>query len=128
MKRKCILYKSSNVFKRHIYIDFENSKEILEYIKGNDKKFRYIVGRILEQNFMYYDDYKPIEIVGKKGITEMRIHPNGINGRVYCREISTKNGDCFVIAIKVLVKKKSMDISKALENTLKPLLDYEYEL
>jgi hypothetical protein len=79
-------------------------------------------------NWMYYDDYKPIEIEGRKGITEMRIFPNGKNGRIYCREFYTPNGACCIIAAKVLVKKKTMHISKEIEDTLKPILDYEYDI
>jgi hypothetical protein len=128
VKRQCFHFKSSSIYNRHIYIDAENAEEIYSYIQGNQKKFSYIIRRILEQNYMYYDDYKKIEIYGKKGLSEMRVHPNGQNGRIYCKEISNEDGQFFVIAIKVLLKKKSQKINKEIEDSIKGLLDYEYDI
>ena len=64
MKRKCIIYKSSERFNRHIAIDLEEAEEITDFLESAKyyKKFDYISDRILEQKFMYYDDYEQIKI------------------------------------------------------------------
>ncbi len=128
MKRKCILYKTSPIYHRYICFDEAVAEEILNYITDpkKKKKLDYIVNRILCQDFMYYDDY--VKLNGYADLSEMRFFPNGENARIYCKEVNTGNGNYFVIAAKFLAKKKSQKIDKAIDQLIKPIEKYEYEL
>lgn len=126
MKRECLHYKSSTVFPRHVLIDITDGPDIFNFLEDekNRKKFDYIVNRILNQNFIYYEGYEKVQSL--ENISEMRIFPNGKNARIYCKEVSTDNGCFYVIAAKFLPKKKSMKIDKAIIQFIKPLEDYVY--
>lgn len=89
------------------------------------KKFDYIVNRILNQRNMYYDDY--VRLSGYENISEIRLFPNGINGRIYCKEMRLPNGNFYIIAVKLLPKKTSNKIDKAIIQFIKPIEQYEYE-
>ncbi|MVN21090.1 hypothetical protein [Mucilaginibacter arboris] len=125
MKRKCIIYKSSERFNRHIAIDFEEAKEIIDFLEDVkcNKKFEYISDRILEQASMYYDDYEQIE----SNITCMRFFPNGINARIYCQEV-TIHGEIFCIVMSKYLLKKSNSINKFIQSKIDALKSYEYEI
>jgi len=75
VKRECIIIRSSENYNRHIAVDFEEAKAIMDYfnISKNEKKFDYLATRILEQSNMYFDNYEQIE----GDITCMRFFPNG---------------------------------------------------
>ena len=75
---------------------------------------------------MYYDDY--VRLTGYADLSEMRFFPNGENARIYCKEVNTADGKYFVIAAKFLAKKKSQKIDKAIDQLIKPIEKYEYEL
>ena len=127
MQRTSLHYQSSTVFEnRHFHIDEGCAIELLEFMENPKMKSKidYIIKRILNTNFFYYDDYVKIE----NGISEMRIFPNGVNARIYCREVSTINGSHFIIAAKLLVKKKSMKINKQINQFIDPIKDYDYDL
>lgn len=129
MKKKCIFYKSSEIYDRHVYFDLDNAKEILEYVTQNERfkmKFEYILDRILEQKFSTYDDYK--KLTGYKDISEMRFFPNKENGRIYCKEVKLGGGTIWIIASKLLVKKKSNNIDKSIKAILASIEKYEYEI
>ena len=125
MKRKCIIYKSSERFNRHIAIDLEEAEEITDFLESAKyyKKFDYISDRILEQKFVYYDDYEQIE----DNVTCMRFFPNGINARIYCQEV-TINGKMFCIIMSKFLLKKSNSINKAIQSKFDALKKYEYEI
>ncbi len=94
----------------------------------NQKKFQqkidYIVDRILNKRFIYYDDYVKID----NDISEIRIFPNGMNARLYCKEVKTSNGYYYMIAAKFLRKKSSQEINKQLRQFIEPIKSYEYEI
>lgn len=125
MKRKCIIYKSSERYNRHIAIDYEEAKEIMYFLEDvkHNKKFEYISDRILEQTSMYYDDYEQIE----GNVTCMRFFPNGINARIYCQEV-TINGQIFCIIMSKYLLKKSNSINRAIQSKIDALKNYEYEI
>ena len=52
----------------------------------------------------------------------------GTNGRIYCKEIKTKNGYFFIIMGKVENSKKSNHLNKGIKPQIKALTEYEYEL
>ena len=127
MKRKAILYRSSELYKtRHFYIDEQNANEILELFEQPKigEKIEYILGRILEQRHIYFELYEKIG----EGISEMRIFPNGINARIYCKEVKSKNGNFFIIAAKGLPKKKGEKIDKSIKQIIDPIKNYDYDL
>lgn len=73
---------------------------------------------------MYYDDYVKLE----GSISEMRLFPGGKNIRIYCKEIRGDNGSFYVVAAKLLAKKKDQKITKAIKQIIEPIEKYEYEL
>lgn len=125
MKRNCIIIKSSDRFNRNIAIDYEEAKDIMDFLENpkNHKKFDYITDRILEQNFSYYEDYELIE----DNITCMRFFPNGVNARIYCQEVYIK-GEIFCIIMSKYLLKKSNDINKSIQSKIDALKKYEYDI
>jgi putative component of toxin-antitoxin plasmid stabilization module len=127
VKRKFVIYKSSNIFENRCFcFDEEVAPYILSLME--DEKFQakidYIVNRILNQRFIYYDDYKKVD----DDISEMRIFPNGINARIYCKEIKTLNKCYYIIAAKYLPKKTSRKINKQIKQFIAPIKSYNYEV
>jgi hypothetical protein len=118
------------LFRRHICIDVEGADEILKIlkIKKYKLKFDYIAGRILEQNFMYYDDYQQIDTTSDGKITEMRFFPNGDNCRIYCKEETIDGGTFCIIMAKVIEKKKSQKLNKKIRPLIDTLKTYKYDL
>lgn len=127
MARKCLLYKSSTVYKRHVCIDAENAEDILAFLENPKirRKFDYIVNRILSQNFIYYEEFE--NLTGYDNVSEFRIFPNGLNARIYCKEVSANNGNFYVVAAKLLAKKKSDPLNKKISSFIKPIESYIYE-
>ena len=125
MKRECIIIRSSETYNRHIAIDFEEAKVIMDYLINpkNGKKFDYLATRILEQSNMYFDNYEQIE----DGITCMRFFPNGENIRIYCKEVNI-DGEIFCIIMSKLLKKKSNNINKSIQAQIDTLKTYQYEI
>lgn len=125
MKKKCIIFKSSETYNRNIAIDLDESIEIFNFLNNekHQKKFQYITDRILEQSLMYYDDYEQIE----GNITCMRFFPTGINVRIYCQEVNINN-EIFCIIMSKILKKKSNKIDKNIQSKIDALKNYEYEI
>lgn len=128
MLRNCFLYKSSERYQRHVYIDSENAEEIYNLLQDTrvHKKFDYIINRILSQNFIYYEEYEKLK--GFNSVSEMRLFPNGLNIRLYCKEIATKSGNFYVVVAKLLEKKKSGKLNNKIKENIKPLETYEYRI
>lgn len=110
-----------------MYLDAENATEFLDYFEDAKKrgKFDYIINRILTQQNIYYEGYQ--KIINYESLSEMRLFPNGLNARIYCKEISTERGHFYVVVIKLLEKKKSQKIDKKITHSLKAIEDYEYK-
>jgi hypothetical protein len=125
VKRECIIFRSSETYARHIAVDFEDSKDLMDYfnIPKNEKKFDYIATRILEQSNMYFDLYEQIE----ENITCMIFFPNAENIRVYCQEVRIK-GEIFCIIMSKILKKKSRGINKTIQSPIDALKKYDYEI
>ena len=128
MKRRVVLYRSSTIYDRHVCIDVEDNTDVIDFLEDekNRKKFDYIVNRILMQNNIYYEDYEKIQ--NYADLSEMRIFPNGLNARIYCKELSTNNGHFYVVAARLLPKKKSRKINKEIHNFIKPIEGYKYDI
>lgn len=126
MRRQCIHYESSEIYDRHVHIDVEIAEELYAALEDDkfEKKFNYIVKRILEQDFPYYNDYEKLKNLDD--VSEMRLFPNGINARIYCKEIYSDEGVMYVIAAQYLPKKSSNEITKKMMQSIKPIEGYEY--
>ena len=127
MTRNWLKYQDSDCYPRHVFLDAEESEEIVSLLETRAirKKFDYIVNRILNQQNLYYEAYQ--KIPGYKDLSEMRLFPNGLNIRFYCKEFSCSNGQFYVVVAKLLMKKKSEKINKEIQDLLKPIEDYDYE-
>jgi hypothetical protein len=90
------------------------------------KKLNYIIERILNLNTRYYEDY--IKLISFNELNEIRLFPNGMNARIYCKEGYTEEGTLLIIASMFLEKKKSNKITKELQNRLRIIEKYEYEI
>ena len=51
-----------------------------------------------------------------------------MNARIYCKEVSTNNGNFYVVAAKLIPKKSSQKINKEIGQFIKPLENYEYDI
>jgi hypothetical protein len=127
MKRDCISYRHSQLYGRHVFVDAEIAEELYGLLREQRfrAKFDYIVNRILYQNFIYYADGY-VRLKEYKDLSEMRLFPNGQNSRIYCKEVAISNGNLYVVASKILCKKKSNSFEKKLDSFVKPLELYEY--
>lgn len=128
MKRYCNLYRSSVSLDRHFFIDTEclmDIKILLEEDKFK-KKLIYIVDRILNLNTRYYEDY--VKLITFNSLTEIRLFPNGMNARIYCKESYTEEGILIIIASAFLEKKKTNKLSKELLTKLRIIEKFQYEI
>jgi hypothetical protein len=129
MKRNCSLVIRSKKTNRAICVD-SYQEDIIRVLLATEKyrkKSDYIFRRILEQPKIHFDDYKIVER-GRYGlVTEMRLFPNGDNGRVYCIEkVMENNLHCIIIAA-YLEKKKSQRIDKRTWQLIEKIKHYDYE-
>ncbi len=126
MKKNFVLYQESRRFKRKVCLDEDSADTILDFLekKGNKKKFDYIVGRVLEQDCRFYEDY--IQIKNYENLTEFRLFPQGANSRIYCKEVVTEKGELYIIAIEPLPKKRDAD--KALKSRWDAISKHEYDV
>lgn len=131
MKRKCVIIKKSGNGRIAIAFDRENKQAIMDYVGQNDKfrkKFNHIVGIILEglRNTQLYDKEDINEKC--KDVTAMKFFKGGENGRLYCKEIKTREGMLVVVAAAVHHKKKSQKNSKKEISIIEAVGGYEYEI
>jgi hypothetical protein len=113
---------------RHFFIDPECLQDIKKLLEDQKfkKKLNYIVDRILNLNIRYYEDY--VKLITFNSLTEIRLFPNGMNARIYCKEGYTEEGTLLIIASKFLEKKKANKIAKEIQNRLRIIEKYEYEI
>lgn len=130
MKRKCTILISSKDGKRAIYIDDKNRKQILDFLKKDErhkKKFNLIAGIILEnlRNTALYDKE---DINTKcKDVTAMKFFKGQENYRIYCKEISSAKGVRVAIAAILHQKKDSKNTSKE-KTEIEKVGGYEYDI
>ncbi|HEX2866931.1 MAG TPA: hypothetical protein VHO03_07800 [Ignavibacteriales bacterium] len=134
MKRECIKLPTEKFQKYYpylknspveIYIDRENSKEILDYLTGREKKFKMIVFQILS---LRYDDdlYGKEEVSDKaKNVTAMKFKMGKKeNIRIYCKEFNVDGKKVVMITKK---EKKTQKVNKTLKQLLEIIGGYEYD-
>ena len=130
MRRNFIVLRRSRHFNRTIGVDIAVAEEIFQFL-GSSRKYKekigYLFHRILEHRNIYFDNYKRIKTFQRVHISEIRIFPNGDNGRIYCCEVNNKNNLQHIIMAKLLIKKKDREITKKIEQQLEALKNYQYE-
>jgi hypothetical protein len=127
--RNCEQIKVSADRTRAIFIDVENKKEILEYLRRSEKhrkKFEYIIGLVLE-NIRNTEVYDKEDINDKcKNVTAMKFFKNGSNDRIYCKEVRSDLG-CYVVIMGILHEKKKTQKNSAREIArINAIGSYEY--
>lgn len=132
MKRKCIKLVTSADYKRAIYIDSDNRKEILAYITKDErhrKKFQFIADIILggHVNRSLYDKEEISEKT--KGVTAMKFFKGQENDRIYCKEIKPLSGACtyIVVAAVLYEKKKTTKLNNEQRQIIENIGGYQYE-
>lgn len=130
MSKKFNIFRTSEDYasplKRRLCIDIDphDSKEIRDYLYSNKDEFLKIAERILTLPNMYYDGYKQEHKEGKRVVSAMRFY-DAQNTRIYCQEVTDKDGHFFIICAKVFDKKSQKNNKKNLP-LLKQIADHEY--
>ena len=130
MKRRYEILITSKNGRISIGIDSVNKKEILDYIKQDErhkKKFNYIVDIILGSlhNSTLYDKE---EINSQcKGVSAMKFFIGQENDRIYCKEIKDPYGIHIVVLSILHERKKTTKLSKKEINIIENIGGYLYE-
>jgi hypothetical protein len=131
VERKCTKIATSLDGKRAIYVDSTNQKEILSYLRSDDrhkKKFKFISEIILggHKNTELYDKE---DINDKcKDVTAMKFFKGQENDRIYCKEIKTSEGIHVVVASILHLKKKSNSLTSKEKSIIQTVASYNYEI
>lgn len=131
MKRKCDKIIDSKDGKRAIYIDSLNKKEILDFIKQDErhqKKFRFITDIILggHRNTSLYDKEDINEKC--KDVTAMKFFKGQENARIYCKEVHSSAGTHIVVTSILHKRKKDKDLAAKEKAIIEKVGGYEYEV
>lgn len=131
LKRKCKHIISSKDGKRSIYLDEENSVEILAYLNRDNrhkKKFQFIVDIILggHKNREIYDKEEINEKC--KNVTAMKFFKGQDNDRIYCKEVHSSKGTFIVVAAILFENKKSQKVNQIQKNIIEKVGGFSYEI
>ena len=117
--------------KRAIYIDKENKDTIVAYLNRDErhkKKFRFIADIILG-GFRNPEVYDKEDINDQcKDVTAMKFFKGQENDRIYCKEMSTKDGHFIVVAAILYEKKRSQKLTKEQRTIIEKVGGYQYEI
>jgi hypothetical protein len=129
--RKCERIISTKDGKRAIYVDSINKKEILEYLKRDErhkKKFKYITDIILggHKNTDLYDK----EDINEKcrDVTAMKFFKGQENDRIFCKEIHTSTGTHIIVTSILHERKKNSELSAKEIAVIEKVGGYLYEI
>ncbi len=113
-----------------IYIDLDNKKEILAYIKQDErhiKKFNFFVDIFLE-NLRNSKIYTKENISDKcQDIYAVKLFIGQENDRIYCKETNDKDGIRITILGILHKTKKTETLSSKEISIIEKLANYEYE-
>ena len=132
MIRKCIVIDNSKNYSsnydRYICVDEENANEIYECIESKRKKWKVIIERTLTQPNIYWDSYaKEKKNDRSKNVTAIKFFDKD-NTRIYCQELSNRNGQFYIICAVLLLSKKTQKNDNRINEILKKISNYEYEI
>lgn len=121
MQRTAFIYRSSPDNRRHICIDKTNSSVIFSFLKEDKarrKKFLHIIDLLLQGKII--SDLYSSEQINKatKDVTAMKLFKGGQNIRIYCKEVTTKDGTFYVVVSELLPKKKTQKITGIVKNLI----------
>lgn len=132
MKRKAELIRVSNDGKKALYLDEENSGEIMAFLKSdsaNLKKFYTAVEMILNhqapRDLYDKEDFEK----GCEKVTAIKLFKGKKNPRIYCQQYADGDTERFVIiGIELLKKKKSQKLTSTEKTIIRRVSKYEYDL
>ncbi|MCU0402358.1 MAG: hypothetical protein MUE75_15365 [Algoriphagus sp.] len=132
MKRKAELIRVSNDGKKALYLDEENSGEIMAFLKSdsaNLKKFNTAVEMILNhqtpRDLYDKEDFEK----GCEKVTAIKLFKGKKNPRIYCQQYADGDTERFVIiGIELLEKKKSQKLTSTEKAIIRRVSKYEYDL
>jgi hypothetical protein len=132
VKRKAELIKVSNDGKKALYLDEENSGEIMAFLKSdpaNLKKFSTAVEMILNhqapRDLYDKEDFEK----GCEKVTAINLFKGKKNPRIYCQQFADGETERFVIiGIELLGKKKSQKLTSQEKAIIRRVSKYEYDL
>ena len=132
MKRKAELIRVSNDGKKALYLDEENSGEIMAFLKSdseNLKKFNNAVEMILNhqapRDLYDKEDFEK----GCEKVTAIKLFKGKKNPRIYCQQYADGDTERFVIiGIELLEKKKSQKLTSTEKAIIRRVSKYEYDL
>ena len=132
MKKQCIVIKSSkdynSIYNRHFCVDVDNERAIFDCIKNKKKKFWTIVERTLTQPFIYWDSYAKEKIsLQTKNVSAIKFF-DADNTRLYCQELSTNDGNFYIICSVELFSKKVQQNDKKIDAIIERVSKFEYEV
>ena len=130
MKRVATEIRSSEDGKKKIYVDQDNAKAIIDYIRQDErhrKKFNYITD-VLFQGLRITDLYDKEEVNERcKGVTAMKFFKGQENDRLYCKEVTRDDKVFVIIMVELRLKKKSQKLRQKEINIIEKVASYEYE-
>ena len=131
MKRKALHLLTSKDGKISIYVDVDNAKEILTYLKQSEKhkKKWAFISQIILENHRNPDVFDKEDINENcKDIYAMKFFKGGDNDRIYCKQIKDKNISKYIIVASELhIKKKTQKNSTKEIVKIERVASYEYE-
>lgn len=134
MKRVAELYKVSKDGTREFYIDTENSKALMTFLRedrANIKKFNYVLELLLEHKHHIPTDIYDKENIEKgcENITAIKLFKGKKNPRIYCQQYTEEGKQVFVIiAAELLEKKKSDKLTSKEKTIIRRVASYQYQL
>ena len=134
MKRNAILYRTSKDGKRAFYIDEQNSKALMVFLKKervNIKKFNHILEILLEQPFHIPTDIYDKENFesGCEKVAAIKLFKGKKNPRIYCQQFTEQGKKVFIIiASELLEKKKSNKLTSKEKSIIRRVASYTYQL
>ena len=130
MKRPYIYIDSGDTKPRHLYIDAENARSIMDVLESNEryiKKFKYVVYIILNEQ-------PTKDIFGKEAISNatkdvyaIKLFKGSENTRIYCKTYDV-DGEFHIIMGEILARKKSQKLTKEIKKIIEKVGSYEYEI
>ena len=129
MKRQAKIIRSSEDGKRHIAIDVQNARAILQFLKQNklEKKFD-LICRIILEGIRNTDLYDKENINTKcREVTAMKFKGKQ-NTRIYCKEQKQNDKTLVIITSELLPKKKNQSNRAKEINLITKVGSYNYEI
>lgn len=125
-QREAKIIKSNSTTKKYVCVDSTNERDIYAFLAKDAtrlKKFNKIIALIAEgiKNSELYKHERD-------GVYAIRMFPQGQNIRIYCKEMSGKNGTYYVIVSELLEKKKTQRNGHVENSLIDKVVSYEFKI